>query len=82
MPRKPVNRAHERGHADESGRHTDKGDNQELPQPLSVHKGLTGSVRKVGSHLLGSEGFANFLPSVLQSAIHSSTVSVRKVSRH
>ena len=82
MPRKPVNRAYERGCANESGRHTDKGDDQELPQPLSVHKGPTGSVYKIGSHLLGSEGFANFLPSVLQSAVHSLTVSVRKVSHH
>ena len=69
-------------HADESDRHTDEGDDPELPQPLCIHRGPTGSVCKVSSHLLGSEGFTNFQPSVLQSAIHSSTVIVRKVSPH
>ena len=69
-----------RGHADESDRHTDEGDDLELLQPLSVHRGLTGSVRKVSSHLLGSEGFTNFQPCVLQSAVHLSTVIVCKVS--
>ena len=74
--------APERGHADESDRHTDEGDDPELPQPLSVHRGPTGSIRKVSSHLLGSEGFTNFQPSALQSAVHSLTVIVRKVSPH
>ena len=85
MPRKPVTqsrKAYVRGHADESGRQTEEGDVPELPQLLKVHRGPTGSVRKVGFHVLGSEGFTNFQPSVLQPATHSSMVSVRKVSLH
>ena len=85
MPRKPDNqsrKAHVRGCADESGRQTEEGDVPELPQLLSVYRRPTGSVRKVGSHVLGSEEFTNFQPSVLQPATRSSTVSVRKVSLH
>ena len=85
MPREPVNqsrKAHIRGCTDKSGRQTKEGDILELPQLLSVHRGPTGSIRKVGSHVLKSEGFTNFQPSMLQPATHSLTVSVHKVSLH
>ena len=85
MPRKPVNqsrKAHINGRADESGRQTEEGDVPELLQPLSVHRGPTGSVHTVGSHVLVSEEFTNFQLSVLQPATHSLTVSVRKISLH